>query len=65
MSTAAIALNDFTPELPAASRARTALRSLMQMWEQEHAVEEPDSEAELMVMLSGMVGDYATSLDEQ
>jgi hypothetical protein len=65
MSTAAVALNDFSPELPVASRARSALMSLMQMWEQDHGSEEPESETDLMVMLSGMVGSYATSLDEQ
>jgi hypothetical protein len=63
MSTAAIALNPFSPEIPVASRA-SALQSLMQMWEQEHAADEPESEADLMVMLSGMVGSYATRLDD-
>jgi hypothetical protein len=65
MSTAAVALDTFVPDVRTASRARTALESLMQMWEQDHVQEEPESEAELMVMLSGMVGSYATSLDEQ
>jgi hypothetical protein len=37
----------------------------MQMWEQEHVQDEPESEVELMVMLSGMVGSHATRLDEQ
>ncbi len=41
----------------------TALRSLMQMWEEE-AAEEQESESELMVMLSGMVGPHATAIDE-
>ena len=40
----------------------TSLRSLMQMWEEESAEEE--SETELMVMLSGMVGPHATSFDD-
>ena len=37
------------------SRSAAALRSLMQAWEQEGATEESESEAELMVLLSGMV----------
>lgn len=53
------------PDLQVASRARGALASLMRMWEQEETVEDGDSEVELMVMLSGMVGDHATHLDEQ
>jgi hypothetical protein len=65
MSTAIVTVNDFIPQIPGASRARSALQSLVQMWEQEHAAEEPESEAELMVMLSGMVGGHATSLDEE
>ena len=65
MSTATVTLNDLVPEFPGASRARSALQSLMQMWEQEHAAEEPESETDLMVMLSGMVGGHAASLDEQ
>jgi hypothetical protein len=65
MSTATLSLDPFVPELPAATRASGALRSLMQMWEQEHVQDEAESEADLMVMLSGMVGSYATSLDEQ
>jgi hypothetical protein len=42
----------------------TALRSLMQMWEEEAAVEEQESETDLMVMLSGMVSPHATAIDE-
>jgi len=37
------------------SRSAAALRSLMQVWEQEAATEESESDAELMVLLSGMV----------
>jgi len=65
MSTAAVALDTFVPEFRTASRARSALQSLMQMWEQEHVQDEPESEVELMVMLSGMVGSHATRLDSQ
>ncbi|MFN0316391.1 MAG: hypothetical protein ACKVQA_15305 [Burkholderiales bacterium] len=38
------------------------LQALMQAWEKEDA-EEPESETELMVMLSGMVGQQFFSLD--
>ena len=41
----------------------TALRSLMQMWE-EDAADDHESESELMVMLSGMVGSHATAIDD-
>jgi len=46
-----------TATQPAAtlSRSAAALRSLMQAWEQEGGTEESESEAELMVLLSGMV----------
>ena len=37
------------------SRSTTALRSLMQSWEQEVGTDEDESETELMVLLSGMV----------
>ena len=46
----------------AASRSTSALHSLMQLWEQESVIEDDESETELMVMLSGMVGSYATAL---
>ncbi len=42
----------------------SALRSLMQMWEEEPPVEDEESETELMVMLSGMVSPLATALDD-
>lgn len=41
----------------------TSLRSLMQMWEEESA-EDQESESDLMVMLSGMVGAHATAIDD-
>jgi hypothetical protein len=44
------------------TRTATALHALMQMWE-ETADEDQESETELMVMLSGMVGSHATQLD--
>jgi hypothetical protein len=45
-----------------AGRNASALRSLMRLWEQEAVVEE-ESDTELMIMLSGMVGPHATALD--
>ncbi len=62
--TIAIAANNVFPH-PAqtAERTATALRSLMQLWEQEAGVEEEESDTELMVMLSGMVSPQATALD--
>jgi hypothetical protein len=54
---------DAFPAFPATAKP-TALRSLMQMWEEEAAVEEHESETDLMVMLSGMVGPHATAIDE-
>jgi hypothetical protein len=44
-------------------RTATALRSLMQIWEQEAVTDDEESESELMVALSGMVGSHATALD--
>jgi hypothetical protein len=62
MNAAALTVDAFFPSFPPAAKP-TALRSLMQMWEEE-AVEEQESESELMVMLSGMVGPHATAIDE-
>ena len=59
---AALTVDAFFPAFPRAAKP-TALRSLMQMWEEE-AAEEQESESELMVMLSGMVGSHATAIDE-
>lgn len=62
--TIAIAANNVFPHpAQATGRTATALRSLMQLWEQEAGVEEEESDTELMVMLSGMVGPQATALD--
>ena len=38
------------------NRPTSALRSLMRDWERDGVVEEDESETELMVLLSGMVG---------
>lgn len=51
------------PHATVPGRNASALRSLMRLWEQEAVVEEEQSDTELMVMLSGMVGSYATALD--
>ena len=63
MTTAVLDSNVFAHPAQAAGRTATALRSLMQDWEQEAVVEEEESETELMVVLSGMVGPYAPALD--
>jgi hypothetical protein len=62
MTTAALSSQPFVTVHPAGRNA-AALRSLMHSWEEEAVVEDAESEAELMVMLSGMVGSYATALD--
>jgi hypothetical protein len=48
----------------APGRAQTALQTLMQEWERE-AIEEDESETDLMVMLSEMVSPSALSLDDR
>jgi hypothetical protein len=50
--------------IQSASRTATALRSLMQIWEEDLATEEGESETDLMVLLSGMVNPAATSIGE-
>jgi len=62
MTTVALSSQPFAPA-PLAGRNVTALRSLMHSWEEEAVVEDAESETELMVMLSGMVGSYATAVD--
>ncbi|HZP86329.1 MAG TPA: hypothetical protein VFB54_05875 [Burkholderiales bacterium] len=46
------------------SRTTSALQSLVKMWEQDIPMEEGDNDEDLLVMLSGMVGSYATRVDE-
>jgi hypothetical protein len=58
------AVFDLVPTLPAARRAPSAIGRLMQLWEQEHAADDPESEADLMVMLSGMVAPDTMRIDE-
>jgi hypothetical protein len=60
--TTALSSQPFVPVHPAGRNA-AALRSLMHSWEEEAVVDDAESETELMVMLSGMVGSYATALD--
>jgi hypothetical protein len=55
MTTATFDSNVIPHSARAGSRSATALRSLMQSWEQEVAADEEESETELMVLLSGMV----------
>lgn len=64
MTTAVLNAAPFLPAAAGTARTATALQSLMQMWEETPA-EEEESETELMVMLSGMVGSHATSLDDE
>jgi hypothetical protein len=59
------ALNNATPyPAQAAGCTAAALRSLMQIWEEEVSLEEieEESETELMVLLSRMVSPEATAL---
>lgn len=63
MSTAALNAETYVHPTHAAGRTATALRSLMQAWEQDGAADEEESEAELMVLLSGMVSPNAMALD--
>jgi hypothetical protein len=65
MSSIALHADPFPPQLAPGTRSASALQSLMRMWEQETPAEEEESEAELMVMLSGMVGSHATSLGDE
>jgi hypothetical protein len=63
MTAAVLETNAFAFPAQAGGRTATALRSLMQIWEQEAGADDEESESELMVMLSGMVGSHATALD--
>ena len=48
--------NEILPPPVPSDRSAGALRSLMRDWERDGVVDEDESEAELMVLLSGMVG---------
>jgi hypothetical protein len=64
MSAAVIEPVAFRRPLAAPSRNAAALQSLMHDWARE-SVDEEESETELMVMLSGMVGASAMSLGDE
>lgn len=53
-----------TPATALLTRTASALNSLMRMWEQDPASEDLESDADMLVMLSGMVGGYATETDD-
>ena len=65
MTTAAFELTAYPRPAEVVGRTAAALRSLMQSWEHEGAADEEESEAELMVMLSGMVGSHATAMEAE
>ena len=64
MTAAVLDMPLFQRPISAPGRTATALHSLMQEWERE-AIDEEESEAELMVMLSGMVSPSALSLNDE
>jgi hypothetical protein len=64
MTAAVLDLPLFQRPISAPGRTATALQSLMREWEQE-AIDEEESETELMVMLSGMVSPSALSLSDE
>ena len=64
MTAAVLDMPLFQRPISAPGRTQTALQTLMQDWERE-AVEEEESETDLMVMLSEMVSPAALSLDDQ
>ena len=64
MTAAVLDMPLFQRPISAPGRTQTALQTLMQDWERE-AVEEEESETDLMVMLSEMVSPSALSLDDQ
>jgi len=65
MTTAVLEPRVVAVPVQSSGRTATALRVLMHMWEQEDVTDENESETELMVMLSGMVGSHATVLDAE
>jgi hypothetical protein len=64
MTAAVLDLPLFQRRTSAPGRTQAALQTLMQDWERE-AIEEEESETELMVMLSEMVSPSALSLDHE
>jgi hypothetical protein len=64
MTAAVLDMPLFQRPISAPGRTQSALQTLMQDWERE-AIEEEESETDLMVMLSEMVSPAALSLDDQ
>ena len=64
MTAAVLDMPLFQRPISAPGRTQSALQTLMQDWERE-AIEEEESETDLMVMLSEMVSPSALSLDDQ
>ena len=65
MNTAARTITGIAPQA-AIGRTASAIASLMQMWEQEDApVDADESDTDLMVALSGMVGAHVLALDDE
>jgi len=64
MTAAVLDMPLFQRPISAPVRTATALQSLMQEWERE-AIDEEESETELMVMLSGMLSPSALSLSDE
>lgn len=54
-----------TPATSLLTRTASALNSLMHMWEQDPASDDMESDADMLVMLSGMVGGYATDVEDE
>lgn len=50
-------------ETPRPSRTASALKALMDAFEQDEGLDEPESETDLMIELSGMVGGEARLLE--
>ena len=65
MNAAALETPSFNRPISAPGRTAAALETLMQDWERETAAEEEESETDLLVMLSGMVGPSAMSLGDE
>ncbi len=65
MNAAALETPFFNRPTSSPGRTAAALQTLMQDWERETAAEQEESETDLMVMLSGMVGPSAMSLGDE
>jgi hypothetical protein len=65
MTAAVLEMPFFQRPLSAPGRNAAALQTLMQDWEREAAIDEEESETELMVMLSGMISPSALSLGDE